>query len=150
MNTNLVISIDEVARSRLAKVSVGATLVEAARLLSGTHISLVVVCDPAGVMVGVVTKTDIVQQIGHLQASACTTKAADLMTRDVAYCRPTDRLPDVLAMMGWRGYVHIPVVDEGFQPIGVVNARDALRALLAQGEYEGSLLRDYVMGIGYR
>ena len=72
------------------------------------------------------------------------------MTRDVAYCRPTDRLPDVLAMMGRRGYVHIPVVDDGFQPIGVVNARDALRALLAQGEYEGSLLRDYVMGIGYR
>ena len=48
MNTNLVNSIDEVARSRLAKVSVDATLVDAARLLSGTHISLVVVCDPVG------------------------------------------------------------------------------------------------------
>ena len=30
------------------------------------------------------------------------------------------------------------------------HAGDALRALMAEGEYEAVLLRDYVMGIGYR
>lgn len=49
-----------------------------------------------------------------------------------------------------RGFVHIPVVDENSKPSGVVNARDALRALMAEEKYEASLLRDYVMGIGYR
>ena len=49
-----------------------------------------------------------------------------------------------------RGFVHIPVVDENSKASGVVNDRDALRALLAEGKYEASLLRDYVMGIGYR
>jgi CBS domain-containing protein len=44
--------------------------------------------------------------------------------------------------------VHIPVVDENSKPLGVVNARDALRALLAEEKYEESLLRDYVMGVG--
>ena len=76
--------------------------------------------------------------------------AADVMTRDVAYCRPTDTLPDVLSMMERRGFIHIPVVDEKSKPQGVMNARDALRALMAEGNYELSLLRDYVMGIGYR
>ena len=99
---------------------------------------------------GVITKTDIVREIGRCGESACTTAAADVMTRDVTYCRPTDSLADVLSTMEKRGFIHIPVVDEKFEPWGVVNARDALRALMAEGNYEASLLRDYVMGIGYR
>jgi len=34
--------------------------------------------------------------------------------------------------------------------LGVVNARDGLRALLAAGNHEETLLRNYVMGIGYQ
>ena len=148
MNAKLVSSIESTARSRLAMVSAEASLVEVAKLLSDTQISLVVVCGSDGRMVGVVTKTDIVRQIG--QCGPSTTVAADVMTRDVASCRPTDSLPDVLSMMGRRGFVHVPVVDKQFRPSGVVNARDALRALLADEKYEEALLRDYVMGIGYR
>jgi CBS domain-containing protein len=150
MNTKLVSSIDVVAHSRLATISVDAPLVDVAQLLSYTQVSLVVVCDFEGAMAGVITKTDIVQQIGGCHGSACTRAAADVMTRDVAYCRPTDCLPDVLSMMARRGFVHIPVVDENSKPLGVVNARDALRALFAEEKYEESLLRDYVMGVGYR
>ncbi len=72
------------------------------------------------------------------------------MTRDVVFCRPTDGLPDLLSMMGRRGFVHVPVIDEEAMPWGVVNARDALRLLWAEEKYEEVLLRDYVMGIGYR
>ena len=150
MNTKLVSSIDAVARSRLVTINVDALLVDVAKLLSDTQISLVVVCNSDGAMVGVITKTNIVQQIGRCQESACTTVAADVMTRDVTYCRPTDSLLDVLSMMEKRGFVHIPVVDENSKPSGVVNARDALRALMAEEKYDASLLRDYVMGIGYR
>lgn len=150
MNTKLVSSIDAVAHSRLATISVDALLVDVAKLLSDTQVSLVVVCDSEGAMVGVITKTNIVQQIGRCGGSACTTAAADVMTRDVAYCRPTDCLPDVLSTMEKRGLVHVPVVDENSRPLGVVNARDALRALFAEEKYEESLLRDYVMGVGYR
>ena len=101
-------------------------------------------------MAGVVTKTDIVRQIGHFEGAAHTKNAADIMTREVTFCRATDCLPDVLAMMQARGFVHVPVIDVAGTPIGVVNARDALRELLAEGQYEEALLRDYVMGVGYR
>jgi CBS domain-containing protein len=150
MNTKLVSSIEAVARSRLVTISGNALLLDAAKLLSDTQISLVVVCNHDGPMVGVITKTDLVQQIGRCGGRACTTAVADVMTRAVTYCRPTDCLPDVLSMMAKRGFVHAPVVDEHSKPLGVVNARDALRALMAEEKYEASLLRDYVMGIGYR
>ena len=73
MNTKLVSSIDDVARSHLVAISDDALFVDAAKLLSDTHISLVVVCDHDETMVGVITKTNIVQQIGRCWESACTT-----------------------------------------------------------------------------
>lgn len=150
MNTKLVSSIEGATRSRLAVVGDDTLLLEVARLLSDTQISLVVVCDAAGVMVGVITKTNIVRQIGLCQGAACTSTAAEIMTRDVTFCSATDCLRDVLSMMQARGFVHVPVVDAQRKPSGVLNARDALRELWAEGQYEEALLRDYVMGVGYR
>ena len=150
MNTKLVSSIDALARSRLVTASVDALLVSVAKLLLDTQISLVVVCNSGGAMVGVITKSNIVQWVSQRRRGIRTATAADMMTRDVTDCHPTDCLPDVLSMMQKCGFVHIPVVDESSKPLGVINARDALRALFADEEYESSLLRDYVMGVGYR
>ena len=150
MNTKLVSSIEGATRSRLAVVGDDTLLLEVARLLSDTQISLVVVCDAAGVMVGVITKTNIVRQVAHCQGAACASTADEIMTRDVTFCTATDCLPDVLSMMQARGFVHVPVVDAQHKPSGVLNARDALRELWAEGQYEEALLRDYVMGVGYR
>jgi CBS domain-containing protein len=90
LNTKLVSSIEAATRSRLVTVSVGTLLREVARLLCNTQISLVVVCDQAGAMAGVVTKTDIVRQIGYFEGAAYTKNAADLMTRELTFCRATD------------------------------------------------------------
>ena len=149
MNIKRVSNMDAIARSRLVTISVDTPLLEAARSLSDTQISLVVVCDADGVMAGVITKTDLVKKIGHCLGSACQTLASEFMVSDIASCRPTDLLSDVLTLMEKSGFVHFPVVDANRKPLGVVNARDALRVLVADGEYEESLLRDYVMGVGY-
>lgn len=138
------------ARERLVVISDDALLTKAATLLNGRHTNLIVACDGGGAMVGVVTKTDIVRQICHCSGNSCTVPVATVMTKDVTCCRSSDLLHDVWSIMKERNLLHIPVVDERFRPIGVVNARDALLALLEGSEYEESLLRDYVMGIGYR
>ena len=72
------------------------------------------------------------------------------MTRNVTCCHPGDTLEDVLSVMNKRGLVRIPIIDDNSRPSGVIDARDALRALMAQANYNETLLRDYVMGVGYR
>ena len=72
------------------------------------------------------------------------------MVQQVTFCQPGDPLDEVLMKMQAQGLVHIPVIDGNRNPVGVVNARDALRVLMMQGQYEESLLRNYVMGIGYQ
>jgi CBS domain-containing protein len=138
-----------VARERLVTVRDEAPLTEAAKFLDGGHINLVVVCDRGGAMVGVITRTDVVRQMSLCQGCGCTAAAATVMTKDVTYCRPSDLLQDVWTTMKERKLLHVPIVGNDFRPLGVINARDVLLLLLEGSQYEESLLRDYVMGIGY-
>ena len=147
---SLVSSIDAVARSRLLTVGPDALLAEVAALLSAAQISLVVVCDESGAIAGVITETILVRQLGSKQATIFTTRAGDVMTREFTVCTQADSLPEVLAMMHEQGLIHVAIVDADNRPLGVVNARDGLRALLAAGNHEEAMLRNYVMGIGYQ
>ena len=149
MDTLRVAALADVTRARLATVSLQTPLLQAAQRLSNTHIGLVVVWDYGGVMCGVIGKSDIVRQIGHCAGSACRTLASELMTSKVISCQPTDLLADVLNQLNEHGLVHMPVLDSGRRPVGVLNARDALRALVDQGTYEQLQLFEYVMGVGY-
>lgn len=139
----------EAARQALVTIADDATLIEAAKLLtSGTD--LVIACNSAGALQGVVTKTDVVRQISVCQGATCMCPVSTVMTRDVALCRVTDRLSDVATLMKERHLKNIPVVDDADRPIGVLTARAVLRILLGDAEYQEAQLVDYVKGVGYR
>ena len=146
----LVGGIEAVARSRMLTVSPTSLLVEVAALLSSAQISVVVVCDASGSPLGTITETVLVRRLGLGQADFFTTVAGDVMARGFDACAPADLLSDVLATMHERGLIHVLVVDSEHKLLGIVNARDGLRALLAAGNHEEALLRNYVMGIGYQ
>jgi CBS domain-containing protein len=147
---SLVAGVQGVARSRLLTVAADASLVEVAALLSSAQISVVVVCDVAGAAVGIITETTLVRRLGLGQADFFTTRAGDVMSPEFTACAPEDLLSDVLAMMHTRGLIHMLLLGADKQPLGVLNARDGLRLLLAAGNHEEALLRNYVMGVGYQ
>jgi CBS domain-containing protein len=130
-------------------IETGAPVREAAALMSKPHTDLIVVCD-RGDMVGVLTKTDIVGQIGRCTGAGCTARVDSIMTRDVTYCRTQERLLDVWSVMRERGLQRVRILDEGRRPLGIIYAREALKALLSESENEDELLRDYISGVGYR
>lgn len=137
------------ARERLAAVSSGAPIRDAADLMSKPHTDLVVISDAAGVMIGVLTKTDLVRYIPQCCDGGMA--AVDtIMTRDVISGQPSDNLREVWSGMNKRGLQRIPVIDDNRSPIGIVYARDALEVLLGEADDEGELLRDYIGNVGYR
>lgn len=138
------------ARGRLATISAGALVREAADLMSKPHTDLLVVCGDDGGMVGVITKTDLIRQIGHCSGGGCIARADTIMTRVVASCRSTESLQDIWSMMKAHNLQRIPLVDESKKPIGILYARDVLQNLLGEVKDEDTLLRDYVMSIGYQ
>ena len=137
------------ARKRLTTIGDEALLIDAARALSGSPAELVVVCNSDSEAVGVITKADVVAQITHCQGAACRMAARAAMTKEVISCRPEDPVSDVWNKMKQHGLRHIPVIDDQSRPVGVINARDTLQALLVSAANEAELLRDYVMSVGY-
>ncbi len=137
------------ARERLVTIADDALLIEAAKLLQA-ETELVIVCNSGGLLVGVITKTDVVKQISHCQGASCMVEAAAVMTLDVLHCEAKDLLHDVWARMKERGLKNVPVVDPTSRPLGLLHARDILEVLLGESESDEALLRDYVMGVGYR
>jgi predicted transcriptional regulator len=105
------------AREKLVTIADNAPLMEAASLLhKGTD--LVIVCDSAGLVAGVITKTDVVGQMSRCQGASCTMAASLTMTRDVVICRPDELLQEVWKRMKQRKLKNIPVVDKNSRPVG--------------------------------
>lgn len=138
------------ARARLVSIKTDALLIDAARLLCDPQHNLVVVCEHTGRMAGLITKTDVVSRISHCAGGSCTMAAANVMSRDVTFCRPDDWLHEVWSVIKQHGLKNIPIVDHDAMPVGILNARDAVQMLLEDVQYEEQLLRDYVMCVGYR
>ncbi len=148
-----IIRIQEVlpkTRDRLVTIGADAPLTEAAEFLFEPTCRMIVVCDPAGIMMGVITRTDIIRQIRHCQGCTCATQCMMIMTRQVISCELDDDLDKTWATMKEKELHSVPVIDSGGRPIGLLSARDALESLLASVEYEEDLLREHVMGVGYR
>lgn len=137
------------ALERLAVIEMQASVREAAALMSKPHTDLVVVCND-GAMVGVLTKTDIVGQIGRCTGAGCTARVDSIMIRNVTYCRTHEILLDVWSVMRELGLQRVPIVDEALRPLGIIYAREALQALLSESKDNEELLHDYISGVGYR
>lgn len=97
------------AQGRLTTVNANGLLIEAARLLNGPQFKLVVVCDDAGKMVGVITKTDVVGRISHCTGCSCTMSATEVMTKEVSFCRPGVEVNDVWSVIKERGLCRLAV-----------------------------------------
>ena len=114
------------ARERLVTIADDAPLLEVANLLyKGTD--LVIVCDSADLVAGVITKSDVVGQMRWWQGGSCTMAASLTMTRGVVNCRPDELLEEVWKRMKQRKLKNIPVVDKESRPVGVLHARDILQ-----------------------
>jgi len=150
MNSKPVSSIEATTTLRLATARSDASLQDVAKLLTRTQINLVVICAADGAMAGVITKTNLVRHIAQPSEVGAQSRAKDIMDTKVTACLPEDDLEKVLVMMKARHLLHIPVLNEKGVPLGVVNAHDALGAMLVDEQYEEALLRDYVLRVGYQ
>jgi CBS domain-containing protein len=134
--------------ARLAVVGIEGTLRTAAFVLSDRNIGLLVVCDENRRTAGVVSKSDIVR---HLRDVGITdAPVSNLMSRNIASCCPEDDLYAAWQRMAAQGLQNMPVLSAAATPLGVLDIRDALKALLEQEKYQERLLENYVAGVGYQ
>ena len=136
------------ARELLVTVKEDSPLLEVANQFR-KGIDLIVVCDKEGRATGVITKTDVVALLSRADGARGTQPASDVMTRKIVSCRSNDWGTAVWGFMKEHRLKNLPILDEESRPVGVATARLVLQLLLEETSDEESLLRDYVMNVGY-
>ena len=139
---------------RVYSIHPSATILEATRVMNRHKIgSLVVTAGPQHTedtaceqVIGMFTERDVLTRVVAQQRDPATTRVDDVMTREIAFCRPDDDLDMVSAMMRERRIRHLPVCDGDSELRGIISIGD-LNAWRAQGqEVEISYLHEYIYG----
>jgi CBS domain-containing protein len=134
--------------ARLVVVATAATLRTAASALANPRIGLIVVCDENRKVAGVVSKFDIVRHLANVGVAQA--PVSTLMSRNIISCHPEDDLHATWQRMEAHSLQNMPVLSTDAKPLGVLDIRDALKALFEQEEYQERLLINYVAGVGYQ
>jgi CBS domain-containing protein len=130
------------------EINVHDTLRTAALCLSRPGVGLILVCRENGEAGGVLTKSDLVRHL--TRAGAADEPVAPLMSRPIVSCGPTDDVYSVWQTMTARKLQNVPVLGVDSKPLGVLDIRSAMQALLEHEQFQEQILVDYIAGVGYR
>jgi CBS domain-containing protein len=126
-------------------VKPGASVAEAARILSERRIGSVVVSSDGQAALGILSERDIVREIGKRGHGCLAERVEQMMTAKIVTCTREDRAVDVLAMMTERRFRHIPVV-EGGKLVGLITIGDVVKYRLTELAMEKDALEGMIMG----
>ncbi|WP_144920033.1 CBS domain-containing protein [Halorubrum salsamenti] len=110
--------VSEVMSTPLETIGADEPLREAARRMSDSDISALVVTTGGGC---IVTQSDIVGAVAEGKDIA-ETAVRDVMTRNVETVTPDLLMEEVAAMMTMYGVKHLPVVDDDY--VGMISSTD--------------------------
>jgi CBS domain-containing protein len=139
---------DILAGRSLITASPEMTVRSASRLMAEKKIGAVLVVEKAHIS-GIFTERDALNKIlaGNLDPDV--TKLEQVMVRDPQTIRADKPLAYALHMMAEGGFRHVPVVDDGGVPVGMVSARDALGQDMVELERDMRRLEELEGSIGY-
>ena len=131
--------------SKVVTSSPGATVKEAVDTMNRHRIGAIVVMD-GGSVAGILTERDVLQRVVGGDLVPREAFVADVMTTDVACCRPDDDVEDVATVMKDRRVRHVPVCDEDGGLVGMVSMGDVNAHYVSQQEQQISFLNEYIYG----
>lgn len=125
-------------------VNVGATVLDAVRLMAEKNIGAVLVMDGDRV-VGIFSERDFVRRVGAEGRDPATTPIEEVMTSKVLSIAPNATVEECLAVMTEKRLRHLPVVEAG-RLVGVISIGDAVKAALEHRDFTIQQLVNYITG----
>lgn len=118
---------DVVKRQSISSLKPDNTAFEAASMMTKANIGAVVILDPKGGLIGIVTERDMTRRVIAKGVDPKGTRLADIMTKNPDTLSPDDSANDALELMQARRYRHLPIVEDG-KCVGMVSVRDLYAA----------------------
>ncbi len=124
-------------------LTVEVTLEEAARQLHEHRVGALIVLDPEGELLGVVSERDLVREIARRGAASLSDPVGAVMTRSVHTALMDETVDDGLARMTDRRVRHLPVVEAG-RLVGIVSIGDLVKHRIMAVEAEAAAMQAYI------
>jgi CBS domain-containing protein len=122
----------------------GATLIEAANLLTDKKIGALIVKDKSGTLIGIISERDLVHGIARSGAMALSDSVSMHMTPAPETCAESDTVESVMETMTRGRFRHVPVLDDQFLLCGMISIGDVVKTRIAETVSEAEALRDYI------
>ena len=122
-----------------------ATVAELVAGLNGERIGAMVVSEDGEGVDGIVSERDVVRALAALGSRAVEQRVAEIMTRSVRTCAPTDGVKSLMELMTTHRIRHVPVVADG-RLVGIVSIGDVVKNRLDEMATEVSVLREAYLG----
>jgi CBS domain-containing protein len=115
-----------------------------AQCLRLERVGALVVSETGIAMDGIISERDIVLSLAEHGAEVLNRTAADLMTKGVVTCSPSDTIAQVAKVMTHRRIRHMPVM-AGDRLVGIISVGDILKHRSDELEMEANIMRDYAV-----
>lgn len=116
-----------------------------AQRLRMERIGALVVSETGATADGIISERDVARGLAEHGAEVLRRTAADLMTREVVTCSPTDVIAHVARTMTDRRIRHMPVT-QGGKLVGIISIGDVVKFRLDELQLEANALRNYIGG----
>lgn len=119
-------TVDDIMSAPAVSMPASASAAEAAAMMLARSVSSIVVCDAAGLALGILTEKDVLRLVAA-SPRRLDRSLQETMTSPVHGIDAGALVYRAIARMARRGVRHLPVLDGAGRAIGMVSARDLLR-----------------------
>ncbi|MBV8665170.1 MAG: CBS domain-containing protein [Burkholderiaceae bacterium] len=103
-----------------------ASVWEAACVMTKANCGSVLIIDPAGSLLGILTERDLMTRVLAKALNPQATHVSEVMTHNPHTVCPDLKVSEAVVIMIERGFRHLPIVTSASKILGVFSIRDAL------------------------
>lgn len=128
------------SRREVYSISEDTTVHDAARYLRDRHVRSVGVCGPQGVLLGVVSQSDVSDKVAAENKCPAWMRVSEIMTRQLVTATPETSLEDCLRLMEQHGIYHLVVLDTENGYRGMISVTDLLQLMASDQKARADML----------
>jgi CBS domain-containing protein len=128
------------SRREVYSIAEDTTVHDAARYLRDRQVRSVGICDSSGVLLGVVSQSDISDKVAAENKCPAWMRVGEIMTRQLITATPDTPLEDCLRLMEQHGIYHLVVLDSEKGYRGMISVTDLLQLIASDHKARADML----------